>query len=151
MGLSAAPVCEGLSARVSRRITGANKLNPLQFNPSLVRGAVEASVLHHLQREQRRCHDHFRHFQISAASRRLVHLSDEGDDSLRAVFVHVGQIDLVTEQHQPLAQLDGGEDHAVRSPAVLAVVVESLQQQFGGGGTGEVQTNNLAGSSKSGY
>lgn len=72
------------------------------------------------------------------------YLSDEGDDSLCAVLVHVWEIDLVTEQHQPLAELDGGEDHAVGGAAVLAVVVKGLQQQLWGGGAGEVQTHNLA-------
>ena len=71
------------------------------------------------------------------------HLSEEGDDPLGAILVHVGQIDLVTEEHQPLAQLDGSEHHSVGGAAVLAVVVEGLQQQLWGGGTGEVQTHNL--------
>ena len=73
------------------------------------------------------------------------HLSEEGDDPLGAVLVHVGQIDLVAEEHQPLAQLDGREYHAVGGAAVLTVVVEGLQQQLWGGGAGEVQTHNLEG------
>lgn len=72
------------------------------------------------------------------------YLSEERDDSLCAVLVHVWQIDLITEQHQPLAQLDWCEDHAIRGATVLTVVVKGLQQEFWGGGTGEVQTNNLA-------
>lgn len=55
------------------------------------------------------------------------HLSEERDDSLCAVFVHVWQIDLITEQHQPLAQLDGGEDHTVGGTTVLTVVVKGLE------------------------
>ena len=74
----------------------------------------------------------------------LSHLSKEGDDPLRAVLVNVGQIDLVTEEHQPLAQLDGREHHSVGGAAVLTVVVEGLQQQLRGGGAGEVQTHNLS-------
>lgn len=72
------------------------------------------------------------------------HLSEEGDDSLCAILVHVWQIDLITEQHQPLAQLDGGEDHTIGGAAILTVVVKSLQQQLWGGGTGEVEANNLS-------
>lgn len=72
------------------------------------------------------------------------YLSDERDDSLGAVLVHVWKIDLITEQHQPLAQLDRGEDHTVGGTAVLAVMIEGLQQQLWGGGTGEVQTHHLA-------
>lgn len=71
------------------------------------------------------------------------YLSDEGNDSLRAVLVHVGQVDLVAEQHQPLAELYGGEDHPVGCAAVLAVMIECFQQQLWRGGTGEVQTDNL--------
>lgn len=71
------------------------------------------------------------------------YLSEEGDDSLCAILVHVRQIDLITEQHQPLAKLDRGEDHTVGGTAVLAVMIEGLQQQLWGGGTGEVQTHNL--------
>ena len=48
-----------------------------------------------------------------------LYLSEEGDDPRCAISIHVGQIDLVTEQHQPLAQLDGGEDHNVGGTAVL--------------------------------
>lgn len=71
------------------------------------------------------------------------YLPDERDDSLCAVLVHVWQIDLITEQHQPLAQLDGGEDDAVGGTAVLTVMIEGLQEQLWSGGTGEVQTDNL--------
>lgn len=63
------------------------------------------------------------------------YLSDERNDSLRAVLVHVWQVDLVTEQHQPLAQLDGSKDHPVGSATVLAVMVKGFQQQLWGGGT----------------
>lgn len=72
------------------------------------------------------------------------YLSDERDDSLCAILVHIRQIDLITEQHQPLAQLDRSEDHTVWSTAVLAVMIKGFQQQLWGGGTGEVQTHNLA-------
>lgn len=46
------PVSQRLPAGVSGRITSSNKLNPLQFDPSLVRSAVEPSVFHHLHRHE---------------------------------------------------------------------------------------------------
>lgn len=75
-----------------------------------------------------------------------LYLSKERDDSLCAILVHVWQIDFITEQHQPLAKLDGSEYDTIRCTTVLTVVVKGLQQQFWGCGTGEVQTNNLVGS-----
>ena len=59
------------------------------------------------------------------------------------ILVHVRQVDFVAEQYEPLVHLDRGEHDAVRSLAVLAVVVERLQHQLGGGGTGEVQAYHL--------
>lgn len=61
-------------------------------------------------------------------------LSDEGYDPLRPVLVHVWQVDLVAEQHQPLPELHRGQDDAVRGAPVLAVVVEGLQQELRGRG-----------------
>lgn len=72
-----------------------------------------------------------------------MYLSDERNDSLCAVLVHVRQIDLITEQHQPLAQLDRGEDHTIGGTAVLAVMIKGFQQQLWGGRTGEVQADDL--------
>lgn len=80
---------------------------------------------------------------LCKACKNVSYLSDERDDSLCAILVHIWQIDLITEQHQPLAQLDRSEDHAVRGTAVLAVMIKGFQQQFRGGGAGEVQTHNL--------
>lgn len=73
----------------------------------------------------------------------LLHLSDERDDSLCAILVHVWQIDLITEQHQPLAKLNRSKDYAIGRTAVLAIMIKCFQQQFGSGSTGEVQPNNL--------
>ena len=79
-------------------------MDPLQPDPGLVRSAVEPSMLHDLPQE--------------------------GDDALRAVLVRVRQVDLVAEQHHPLAELDGCHDRPVGRPAILAVVVKGLQQEF---------------------
>ena len=97
-------VGEGLPARIRGRIAGADELNPLESNPLLIRGAVEPAVLEHLAQER--------------------------DDALRAVLVHVGQVDLVAEEDEPLVDLQGREDDAVGSPPVLAVVVEGLEKQL---------------------
>lgn len=72
-------VGERLATGVCGRVTSPHELDPLQTNPGLVAGAVEPAVLHQLAQER--------------------------DDSLRAVLVHVRQVDLVTKQHKPLAQL----------------------------------------------
>ena len=108
---------ERFPAWIRRRITGAHKLNAFKLHPGLIGGAVEAAVLHHLAKER--------------------------DDPLRAVFVHVRQVDLITEEDQPLVQLYRGEHDAVGRAPVLAVVVEGFQHQFWRGSTGEVQANNL--------
>lgn len=57
---------------------------------------------------------------------RSPHLSEEGDDPLGTILVHVGQVDLITEEHEPLAQLHGGQDHTVGRATVLAVVIKGL-------------------------
>lgn len=59
------------------------------------------------------------------------------------IFIRVWEVDLVTEEHHPLSQLYGGHDHSVGGLAVLTVVVKRLQQEFGGGGTGEVEAHHL--------
>lgn len=63
---------------------------------------------------------------------------------LLTVFIHVRQIDFITEQNQPLVHLYGRQDHSIWSTFVLAVLVKRLQQQFWGGSTGEVQANHLS-------
>lgn len=63
---------------------------------------------------------------------------------LLTVFIHVGQINFITEQNQPLVHLYGRQHHSIRSTFVLTVLVECLQQQFWGGSTGKVQANHLS-------
>lgn len=72
-------VRQRLPARIGRRVASAYELNPLQRHPGLVTRSEEAAMLHQLTQER--------------------------DDSLRPVLVHVRQVDLVAEQHQPFAQL----------------------------------------------
>ena len=95
------PVGERLPARIRRRIAGSHKLYPLQPDPGLVGRAVESSMLHNL--------------------------SQEWDDTLSAILVIIREIDLVTEEHHPLAKLDRWHHHAVGSSSVLTIVVKSLQ------------------------
>ena len=74
-------VREGLAARVRGRVARAHELDALEAHPRVVGGAVEAAVLQAL--------------------------AQEGEDALRAVLVLVGQVDLVAEDDEPLAQLGG--------------------------------------------
>ena len=71
------------------------------------------------------------------------HLAEERDDALRAVLVHVGQVDLVAEKDEPFVDLQRGEDDAVGSPTILAVMVEGLEQQLGRSRGGEIETDNF--------
>ena len=59
------------------------------------------------------------------------------------VFVHVGQVNLIAEQHEPLVELYGREHHTVRRLPVFTVVIERLEQQLRGRSTGEVQPDDL--------
>lgn len=63
-------------------------MDALQFDPGLVGCAVEAVVLDAL--------------------------ADEGDDTLGAVLVFVGQVDFVTEDDEPFAQLDGSFSKGIK-------------------------------------
>lgn len=72
-------VGERLSAGVCWGVASAHELDSLQGNPSLVGGAVEASLFDQL--------------------------AQEGYHALGAVLVHVGQVDFVAEQHQPSSKL----------------------------------------------
>ena len=59
------------------------------------------------------------------------------------VLVEVGQVDLITKQHHPLAELDGSHDDSVGGPAVLTVVVKRLQEELGGRRAREVEAYDL--------
>ena len=59
------------------------------------------------------------------------------------ILVHVGQVDLVTEENEPLVELYGRQHNAVGCAAELAVMVKRLHQQLWCGGTGEVQAYHL--------
>ena len=63
--------------------------------------------------------------------------------AILTILVQVGEVDLITEQYHPLAQLYWGHDHSIGGPAILTVVVEGLEEKLRGGSTGEVKTNNL--------
>lgn len=58
------------------------------------------------------------------------HLSDEGDDPLGPVLIHIWQVDFITEQDQPLSKLNWSQDNTIRRAPVFAIVVEGLQQQL---------------------
>lgn len=73
----------------------------------------------------------------------LYHLTQEADDSLGAILVHVRQIDFITEHHQPFPKLNWGQDDAIGGLPVLAVMVEGLEDQLWCRGTGEVEADHL--------
>lgn len=100
--MSQEPVAKGFPAGICRWITCTDKLNSFQRDPCLIARPVEAPVFHQL--------------------------SQEGNHTLRPVVIHVGQIDFVAEQDQPLAQLYRGKYNAVRCFAIFAVVIERFKQ-----------------------
>ena len=59
------------------------------------------------------------------------------------VFVQIREVDLITEQHQPLVQRNGRQDHTVGGLAVLAIRIECLEQQLRCGGTVEVENHHF--------
>jgi hypothetical protein len=104
-------------ARVSRGIASTDELDPFQPDELLVGRAPEAMV--------------------------LGHLPEEGDHDLGTVLVLVWQVDLVTKDHQPLAELTGTQDNTLWRFLVLAVVLESLQDQLGSRGRGKVDEDHF--------
>ena len=106
-----------LPSGIRRWIAGADELDPLESDPLLVGSAVKPAVLEHL--------------------------AQEGNDALRAVLVHVGQVDLVAEENEPFVDLQRREDDAVGSASILAVVIEGLEEQLGRSGGGEVETDHF--------
>ena len=113
-------MAQWLPARISGRIASSDKLDPLKPYKLLLlpsSSPVESVVFHHLPEER--------------------------DHPLGAVVVHVRQVDLVAEHDQPDAKLHRREDHTIGRLSILAIVVEGLQQELGGGGRAEVESNNL--------
>ena len=59
------------------------------------------------------------------------------------ILVQVWEVDFITEEDNPLAQLNGGHDHSIGGPMILTVVVKCFQEKLWRGSTGEVKSNNL--------
>ena len=59
------------------------------------------------------------------------------------ILVQVWEVDFITEEDDPLAQLYGGHDHSIGGPTILTVVVKRLQEKLWRGSTGKVKSNNL--------
>ena len=113
-------MAQWLPARISGRVASSDKLDSLKPHKLLLLPStcpVEPVVFHHLPEER--------------------------DHPLGAVVVHVRQVDLVAEHDQPDAKLHWREDHSIWCLSILAIVVEGLQQELGGGGRAEVESNNL--------
>lgn len=73
----------------------------------------------------------------------LGELPEEGDDSHGAVFIGIGQVDFVAEDHQPLAGLFWSQDDAADCLVVLAIMLELLHDEAGVGRGGEVDEDHL--------
>lgn len=71
------------------------------------------------------------------------HLTQETDDSLCSILVHIRQVDFITEHHQPFPKLDWGQDDAIGGLPVLAVMVEGLENQLWCCGAGEVEADHF--------
>ena len=59
------------------------------------------------------------------------------------IFVHIWQVDFITEENKPFVELHRGENYAIGCATELAVVVECLQKKLWCCGTGEVQAYHL--------
>lgn len=142
------PVGQGLPARVSGWVTGPHKLHALKLDPCVIGRPVEPAMLKHLSQERN---------DTLGVWKKNILKSSNTVTPLRhpqlhrtlwlhslTVFIHVGQIDFITEQNQPLVHLYGRQHHSIWSTFVLTVLIECLQQQFWGGSTGEVQANHLS-------
>nr|GFD57476.1 hypothetical protein [Tanacetum cinerariifolium] len=62
---------------------------------------------------------------------------------LSAVFVRRRQVDLIAEDDEPSADLGWSELDTIHSLLVLAVLLESLDEQIGSCCAGEIEADNL--------
>src|ERR1700722_20422771 len=62
---------------------------------------------------------------------------------LRAILVQGRQIDFITKDNEPAADLDWSKDNAVGCFSIFAVLFEGFQYQFCCGGTGKIETDNF--------
>jgi hypothetical protein len=108
---------EGNSTGIGRRVASSDDLDVLEFDPGLVRGPPESTVFDELAKER--------------------------DDFLGTVVVRRGEVDLVAEQHEPSTDLNWREDDSVRRLAVLAVLLESFQDEFGSSRAREVESDDV--------
>jgi hypothetical protein len=116
-GVTEETVTERNTTRIRWRVASTDELYPLKFDPCHVGGTPVST-----------CFDK---------------LTNEGNDPLGAVLVHSWKVDFVTKHDQPTANLHGSEDDSIGSLAVLAVLLECLEDQLGGCSTGEVETNDF--------
>jgi hypothetical protein len=108
---------ERFTADVGGRVAGSHELYPFQRDPLPVSCSPEAML--------------------------LGKLPEEGDDSHRRILVSIRQIDLIAEDHQPLAGLLRSQHDAAHSLVVLAVMLELLHDEARVGRRGEVYEDHL--------
>ncbi|GKT85477.1 hypothetical protein Ct61P_03327 [Colletotrichum tofieldiae] len=105
------------TACIGGRVASADELDTVEGNPRLVGGSPESIVLDKL--------------------------TQEGDGSLCSVFIGGRQVDLITEDDQPSANLGRREHDSVQSLLVLAILLKGLDEEIGRCCAGEVETDNL--------
>jgi hypothetical protein len=88
----------------TRRVAGAHELDVLEPDPRAIRRSPEPVMFDELSKER--------------------------DDSLSAVGVRGREVDFVAEKDEPAADLCGRKDDAVRRLAVLAVLLERLEDEL---------------------
>lgn len=108
---------EGLTTNICWRIASTDELDSFQADPLPVSCSPEAVLFGQLPKE--------------------------GNDGHCSVFVRIRQIDLVTEDDQPLAWLFWSKDYAIDCLVVLAVVLELLHDEAWIGRRGEIYENHL--------
>ncbi|GJC94168.1 hypothetical protein ColKHC_02994 [Colletotrichum higginsianum] len=111
------PSTKGRTACIGGRVASTDELDTVEGDPGLVRCSPETVVLDEL--------------------------TQEGDGSLRSVFVGRGQVDFVAENDQPSADLGRREHYSVQGLLVLAVLLKGLDQEIRRRCAGEVETDNL--------
>jgi hypothetical protein len=100
-GVTTETMAERYTSGISGRVASTHKLNALQLDPGLVTSTPVTSAFDKL--------------------------TQEGDDSLSAVFVLSGEVDFVAGDNQPPSDLHWGKNNTIWSLAVLAILLEGLQ------------------------
>jgi flagellin-specific chaperone FliS len=103
-GVTTETMAERYTYGISGRVASTNKLNVLQLDPGHVTSTPVTSAFDKL--------------------------TQEGDDSLSAIFVLSGEVDFVAEDNQPPSDLHWGKNNTIWSLVVLEILLEGLQDEL---------------------